>query len=125
MMAMKIIKRVTLTFILLLLCTANITASAQNETDADTTTARILADMRKYFNTPDRDALYRSAGEYRTHALKTDNIYNYYKGWETEILYDVNFNRFYQAMKKTMRLSEEMHERGDREYYYNATHLIG
>lgn len=122
---MKIIKRVTLTFILLLLCTANITASAQNETDADTTTARILADMRKYFNTPDRDALYRSAGEYRTHALKTDNIYNYYKGWETEILYDVNFNRFYQAMKKTMRLSEEMHERGDREYYYNATHLIG
>lgn len=119
---MKYFWRTALT-IVLLLCTIHITAG--NSLTADTTSARILADIREYFNTDNKDALYLSANEYRVHALKVGNIRNYYKGWETEILYDVNFNRFYQAMKKTQRMSEEMHKRGDREYYYNATYLIG
>lgn len=120
---MKIFCRLALTIILL--CTLCISASSQANATTDTTTARILADMRKYFNSTNREALYQSANEYRVHALEVGNVRNYYKGWETEILYDVNFNRFYQAMKKTKRMSEEMRERGDREYYYNATHLIG
>ena len=99
---MKYFWRTALT-IVLLLCTIHITAG--NSLTADTTSARILADIREYFNTDNKDALYLSANEYRVHALKVGNIRNYYKGWETEILYDVNFNRFYQAMKKTQRMS--------------------
>lgn len=120
---MKFSCRITLTAIFLLLC--NICVVANSNAQVDTTAERIFADMRKYFNTDQQTELYNAADEFRTHALKVGNIGNYYKGWETEVLYDINFNRFYQAMKKTQRMSYEMRQRNDKEYFFNATHLIG
>lgn len=120
---MKFSCRITLTAIFLLLC--NICVVANSNAQVDTTAERIFADMRKYFNTDQQTELYNAADEFRTHALKVGNIGNYYKGWETEVSYDINFNRFYQAMKKTQRMSYEMRQRNDKEYFFNATHLIG
>lgn len=112
-----------LVIIIVLLCIFGLQANAK--TEPDTVADRILADMRQYFNTDNREALYKATGEYRTHALEMGNTRNYYKGWETEILYDVNFNRFYQAMKKTQQMSDMMRKRDDRDFFYSATHLIG
>lgn len=113
-----------ITIIIGFLCVIG-TLPGRASTQSDTTAARILDDMRQYFNSSNKEALYKATAEYRTHALEVGNTRNYYKGWETEILYDVNFNRFYQAMKKTQKMSETMRKRNDQEYFFNATYLIG
>ena len=49
----------------------------------------------------------------------------YYKGFEDEILHDINFNHFYRAMKKTKAMQADMLERKCTEEYFRATYLIG
>lgn len=49
----------------------------------------------------------------------------YYKGWMHEVLYDVNHNHFYRALRKTNLMHNDMRKRHAEKEYYNATHLRG
>ena len=45
--------------------------------------------------------------------------------WKNEVLYDVNHNHFYRALRKTMRMQAEMERRGDIRELYMTTQLRG
>lgn len=91
----------------------------------DTTAERLMGELRKKFNSDNRDALYAVADEYRRHSLRTGNMADFYMVWKAEIMYDINFNHFYQAMKKTLDMSGDMKKRECTDELYNATFLIG
>lgn len=91
----------------------------------DGTGGRILDDMRRHFNSTHEDSMYQAAETYREYYLKEGNMHNFYKGWQAEIMYDINFNHFYRAMRKTVEMSQDMRGRQCSDELYNATFLIG
>ena len=99
-------------------------ALAQNQ-EKDTTSIHLLNEVRKYFNSDNEGAFYIATEKYREYYLSTGNLHLYYKGWEHEILYDVNHNHFYRAMRKTNLMQNDMRKRHAEQEYYNATHLRG
>ena len=111
------------TTLLVLVC-KTMTTSAQTSGD-DTTGNDVLQEVRKYFNSDNEGAFYIAAERYRDYHLKTGNLHLYYKGWEHEILYDVNHNHFYRAMRKTTTMHNDMKRRKAEDEYYSATHLRG
>ena len=111
------------TTLLVLVC-MTMTTSAQTSGD-DTTGNDVLQEVRKYFNSDNEGAFYIAAERYRDYHLKTGNLHLYYKGWEHEILYDVNHNHFYRAMRKTTTMHNDMKRRKAEDEYYSATHLRG
>lgn len=91
----------------------------------DRTNDRLLDEMRKYFNTTHTDSMYKAAKRYRDYNLRANNMPNFYKGWQAEIMYDINFNHFYMAMRKTVVMSQDMKKRRCTDELYNATFMIG
>lgn len=86
---------------------------------------RLLDDIRKYFTEPEEDSFYVAAANFRQYYLERGDLRYYYKGLEDEILYDINFNHFYRAMKKAKAMQKDMVERKCTKEYFRATYLIG
>lgn len=86
---------------------------------------QLLNDLRKYFNEPEEDSFYVAAANFRQYYLERGDLRYYYKGLEDEILYDINFNHFYRAMKKAKTMQNDMLERKCTKEYFRATYLIG
>ena len=110
--------------ILLALVSMPITALAQTSSK-DTTSIHVLNEVRKYFNSDNEGAFYIATERYREYYLNTGNLPLYYKGWMHEVLYDINHNHFYRAMRKTNLMQNDMRKRHAEKEYYNATHLRG
>ncbi|MDO4310065.1 MAG: ATP-binding protein [Prevotella sp.] len=110
------------TIVISLTWTAGKTNAAEtNDAKADS----IMNELRRYFNSDKKDSLYRAAAKYRAYQLNQGDIYKYYQGWQYEIFYDINFNNFYHAMRKAIRMSEDMKARNAEDQLYNATYLFG
>ena len=118
------INRLSIIVVFLLLICMPLHALTQNQ-GKDTTGVQLLNDVRKYFNSDNEGAFYIAAEKYREHYLNAGNTHLYYKGWEHEILYDVNHNHFYRAMRKTSLMHNDMKKRKAEDEYYSATHLRG
>jgi signal transduction histidine kinase len=86
---------------------------------------QLLNDLRKYFNDTHEDSFYLVANDYRQYNLEKGDLRQYYKGYEDEILHDINFNHFYRAMKKAKSMQDDMFERKCSNEYFRATYLIG
>lgn len=86
---------------------------------------QLLNDIRKYFNAPQEDSFYLAAKNFQQYYLKQGDLRLYYKGYEDEILHDINFNHFYRAMKKAKAMQADMFERECTSEYFRATYLIG
>ena len=99
--------------ILLALCFYTINASGQSKSQEDTTAAKLLQQVRTTFNQNDEQKFYEANAQYRNYLLGEDNISGYYLCWKNEVLYDVNHNHFYRALRKTMKMQAEMERRGD------------
>lgn len=112
-------------FITLLLCGLFLGHVAAEAKARDEKAEQLLNDLRKYFNDPREDSFYVAAENYRQYYLQQKNERLYYKGYEDEILHDINFNHFYRAMKKTKAMQADMFERKCTDEYYRATYLIG
>lgn len=110
---------------IILLGMGNITAAAQNDLIPDAESKRLVNEMRKHFNTPNEEEFYKVAREFSQYSFKKGNMRNYYRGMSNEILYDINHNHFYKAMKKARNMSEDMRKRKCEDEYYSATYLIG
>jgi signal transduction histidine kinase len=123
-MNISFVNRQSVVVALLMLICMPVPALAQNQ-GKDTTSIHLLNEVRKYFNSDNEGAFYIAAEKYRDYYLKTGNTHLYYKGWEHEILYDVNHNHFYRAMRKTTSMYNDMKRRKAEDEYYSATHLRG
>lgn len=104
----------------LLFCHASGSAAAKNDK-----AEQLLNDLRKYFNVAEEDSFYMAAENFRQYYLEQGDLHQYYKGYEDEILHDINFNHFYRAMKKTKAMQADMFEHKCTEEYFRATYLIG
>lgn len=107
-----------------LLALVSMLAVAQTQ-KTDTTSTHLLNEVRKYFNSNNEGAFYIACENYREYYLATGDLPLYYKGWMHEVLYDVNHNHFYRAMRKTTLMRNDMRKRKAETEYYNATHLQG
>lgn len=107
-----------------LLTLVSMLAVAQTQ-ETDTTSTHLLNEVRKYFNSNNEGAFYIACENYREYYLATGDLPLYYKGWMHEVLYDVNHNHFYRAMRKTTLMRNDMRKRKAETEYYNATHLQG
>ena len=111
--------------ILLALCFYTINTSGQSKSQEDTTAAKLLQQVRTTFNQNDEQKFYEANAQYRNYLLGEDNISGYYLCWKNEVLYDVNHNHFYRALRKTMKMQAEMERRGDMGELYKTTQLRG
>ena len=111
--------------ILLALCFYTINTSGQSKSQEDTTAAKLLQQVRIAFNQNNEQKFYEANAQYRKYLLGEDNINGYYLCWKNEVLYDVNHNHFYRALRKTMKMQAEMERRGDNNELYKVTQLRG
>ena len=91
----------------------------------DDTTSRLLQKVRITFNQNDEHAFYEANTNYRNYLLKQGDISGFYLSWKNEVLYDVNHNHFYRALRKTMTMQADMEQRGATRELYKTTHLRG
>lgn len=81
--------------------------------------------MRKYFNTPYADSMHNATGKYCEYWLKRGDMHHYYNGWQSEIMYEINYNHFYNAMRRTVAMGQDMERRKCKDEKYSATYLMG
>ncbi len=91
----------------------------------DSVSKREMERMHKFFPTTQRDSMYDAAAKYKAHNLANGNMHNFYKGWMNEIIYDINFNHFYKAMKKTIEMGKDMKWRNCTTELHNASYMMG
>lgn len=110
------------TLLMIVSVPVNLLASTQSN---DTLSQHVLNEVRKYFNSDNEGAFYIAAQRYREHHLQNGDQHLYFQGWMHEVLYDVNHNHFYRALRKTNLMHNDMRQRHAEKEYYNATHLRG
>lgn len=110
------------TLLMIVSVPVNLLASTQCN---DTLSQHVLNEVRKYFNSDNEGAFYIAAQRYREHHLQNGDQHLYFQGWMHEVLYDVNHNHFYRALRKTNLMHNDMRQRHAEKEYYNATHLRG
>ena len=103
-------------------CLATVPSLAQTRDD---TVSRLLQKVRITFNQNNEQEFYDAVGNYRNYLLKQGDTSGFYLSWKNEVLYDVNHNHFYRAMRKTMAMQSDMEKRGATSEYYKTTHLRG
>ena len=91
----------------------------------DDSVGKLLQRVRVTFNQNNEQEFYEAIGKYRDYLLKSDDLSGFYLSWKNEVLYDVNHNHFYRALRKTMIMQRDMEERGAEHEYYHTTHLRG
>ena len=121
MVSISINRRTIIAILSMLVCMA-FPMQAQ---DKDSTGILLLNKVRKAFNENDEQEFYRVAGDYRSFLLSKKDISAYYLSWKNEILYDVNHNHFYRALRKTMSMQNDMKMRKAEKEFYKVTHLRG
>lgn len=121
-MKMTSINRHVIVVALLMLVYMPVVAQTQK---TDTMSTHLLNEVRKFFNSNNEGDFYIACENYREYYLATGNLPLYYKGWMHEVLYDVNHNHFYRALRKTTLMRNDMRKRKAETEYYNATHLQG
>lgn len=100
-------------------------ASAAGDQQIDSVSKKLMDDMRKYFNTTDKEAFYDATTKYKAYCLAGGNMHNFYNAWQSEIIYDINFNHFFKAMRKTFEMSKDMKWRKCSDELHNATYMMG
>ena len=82
----------------------SILAFAQDKKDPEET--RLREEMYKYFDTTDKMAFEDAVHQLRSYYKTNGKWHEMYTAWENEIIYDINNDYFYSALKKT----EDMHD---------------
>ena len=109
-------------FLLMMSCLATLEMRAQAKDDS---ASRLLQEVRISFNQNNEQEFYDAVRKYRNYLLKQGDLDGFYLNWKNEVLYDVNHNHFYRALRKTMTMQNDMEQRGAKKELYKTTHLRG
>ena len=110
---------------ILILMTTCLSTPQMRAQAKDDSTNRLLQRVRVTFNQNNEQEFYNAINDYRNYLLKQDDISGFYLSWKNEVLYDVNHNHFYRALRKTMAMQRDMEERDAKREFYHVTHLRG
>lgn len=93
--------------------------------EKDDSASQLLQKVRVTFNQNNEQEFYDAIAKYREYLLKNDDLSGFYLSWKNEVLYDVNHNHFYRALRKTMIMQRDMEKRDAKREYHHTTHLRG
>ena len=117
-------KETTLRATVMLLCMLfSLTTAFAEVNDAEE--ARLHTIVFKYFDGMDDDAFYGAMNTYRNYVEKKGYEYKYWNSWSNEIIYDINHDHYYLALKKTEDLETRMEEAGAKDYLFIINYLMG
>jgi signal transduction histidine kinase len=93
--------------------------------EKDDSASQLLQKVRVTFNQNNEQEFYDAIAKYREYLLKNDDLSGFYLSWKNEVLYDVNHNHFYRALRKTMIMQRDMEKRDAKHEIHHTTHLRG
>ena len=117
--------RLKLAIILIAMCLSTTKTWGSALDTNDSVAKKLLQEVRVTFNQNDERAFYEASDNYKNYQLKENDLKGYYLSWKNEVLYDVNHNHFYRALRKTMAMQNDMEKRGMEGELYKTTHLRG
>lgn len=93
--------------------------------DKDPEEERLYNKSITLFDGQDDQDFYDAIIEYRNYVREKGYVYKYWNSWNNEIIYDINHDHYYLALKKTEEMETEMKEAEAREYYFMIDYLMG
>ena len=111
-----------LTLLVLIWLTCLTTASAQVK---DAEEERLYGIVVTRFDSSDKEAFYKANDEYRQYVQEKGYKEKYYNSWNNEIIYDINNDHFYQALKKTEELEAILQREDTKDYDHFVNYLKG
>jgi signal transduction histidine kinase len=101
----------------------SILAFAQEQEDQEET--RLREEMYKYFDTSDRLAFEDAVHQLRSYYKTMGKWHEMYTAWENEIVYDINNDHFYSALKKTEAMNDFIMSNNHVDEFYRMDYLMG
>lgn len=111
------------TLLLALLLFGLATAFAEGQEDPEET--RLREEMYKYFDTSDRLAFEDAVHQLRSYYKTMGKWHEMYTAWENEIVYDINNDHFYSALKKTEAMNDFIMSNNHMDEFYRMDYLMG
>ena len=97
-------------------------AFAQEE---DAEEQRLRDEVYKYFETTDRLAFEDAVHQLRSYYKTMGRWHDMYTAWENEIVYDINNDHFYSALKKTEAMNDFIMRNNHLDEFYRMDYLMG
>lgn len=116
------IKKKTLLLLALLLF-GLATAFAKEQEDQEE--IRLREEVYKYFDTTDRLAFEDAVHQLRSYYKTMGKWHEMYTAWENEIVYDINNDHFYSALKKTEAMNDFIMSNNHVDEFYRMDYLMG
>lgn len=101
----------------------SILAFSQEQEDQEET--RLREEMYKYFDTSDRLAFEDAVHQLRSYYKTMGKWHEMYTAWENEIVYDINNDHFYSALKKTEAMNDFIMSNNHMDEFYRMDYLMG
>ena len=111
------------TLLLALLLFGLATAFAKGQEDQEET--RLREEVYKYFDTTDRLAFEDAVHQLRSYYKTMGKWHEMYTAWENEIVYDINNDHFYSALKKTEAMNDFIMSNNHVDEFYRMDYLMG
>ena len=101
----------------------SILSFAQEQKDPEET--RLREEMYKYFDTTDKMAFEDAVHQLRSYYKTNGKWHEMYTAWENEIVYDINNDHFYSALKKTEDMNDFIMSKDHQDEFYRMDYLMG
>ena len=111
------------TLLLALLLFGLATAFAKEQEDQEE--IRLREEVYKYFDTTDRLAFEDAVHQLRSYYKTMGKWHEMYTAWENEIVYDINNDHFYSALKKTEAMNDFIMSNNHVDEFYRMDYLMG
>ena len=99
------------------------TAFAKEQEDQEE--IRLREEVYKYFDTTDRLAFEDAVHQLRSYYKTMGKWHEMYTAWENEIVYDINNDHFYSALKKTEAMNDFIMSNNHVDEFYRMDYLMG
>ena len=101
----------------------SILSFAQEQKDPEET--RLREEMYKYFDTTDKMAFEDAVHQLRSYYKTNGRWHDMYTAWKNEIVYDINNDHFYSALKKTEDMNDFIMSKDHQDEFYRMDYLMG
>ena len=93
--------------------------------EKDAEEQRLRDEVYKYFDTTDRMAFEDAVHQLRSYYKTMGRWHDMYTAWENEIVYDINNDHFYSALKKTEDMNDFIMRKDHQDEFYRMDYLMG
>ena len=95
------------------------------EEEKDPEEERLRKEVYKYFDTTDEKAFGDAINKLRKYYKTEEKWHEMFTAWENEIVYDINNNHFYSALKKTEDMNDYIKINKHHDEEYRMDYLMG